>query len=120
MDAIIDNSIDTLKKVDLQKELEKREKYKNTPLHAGAAGFLTASAARRILSNFPHLTALQNAGGQVPLIYAISYKRDDLLDYLLENADIVNTLDFTRRTPLFYACIFKNAEAMRILFEFSV
>ena len=57
---------------------------------------------------------------RTPLEYAIYYKADEIIDYLVKNKAIVDYIDKQRKTPLYYAIKNNSIEVVRMLLEKGV
>jgi len=93
--------------------LEKRDKYKRTPL-LSAARYGASSASRFLLDRGADFN-VKDESGNTPLHLASIFRHDEVIDLLIRHKADVNVLNNQGHVPLSLATIYGNPESIRLL-----
>ena len=109
------NQVDKLRKLLSKDEnwLEKRDKYRRTPLHS-AARYGAFEAASLLLDQGADFNA-KDESGDTPLHLASIFRHDEIVDLLIQHKADVDTLNFHGQAPLHLASLYGNPESIKSL-----
>jgi len=93
--------------------LEKRDKYKRTPLHS-AARYGAYKAARFLLDRGADFN-VKDEKGNTPLHLASIYRHDEIVDLLIQHKSDVDLLNAQGQASLYLASLYGNPESIKLL-----